>query len=533
MKDKLKKCLLALALICTPFSMVACGNNDNGGGTNTGGGTSQNTPAGETTGGGESGGSTTGGEETQESINNTGFNTLKSSIKSTSNPQTFEEGFTLTSTEKYSTTMHASKEKNSTLDDETLKALNDNYDNTAKISDSESTCVTSYSKANQMGFSSTIGANYGEPYSYFTLFTQESGKYYEYYYHSASTDSDSESKYKYETLDSYWIGLTQDIQDALGTVRDFTTFADYDAMEKGIIETILNDPDMNINFMAEDIKNQTIKITKNNSSYTMSIELAIAKDKLDTYPKLEDFKSTITFNIEFDENTILNGKMNSNMTGTMSTKLDEETSILTDMNISTELSFNISKQFKSSLMPTIEDKSAFTNMGMVKTNISYYVDGYELTRSESVEAGKSITLYKIDKASNIKPVVWYTDPECTKEANFTTMPPYGLCLYTKDVKLSPGYSWVLYKTMELSSIDYPDIKKEDVTKELVESKTSLYGIYNIAISPSTNLTGVYGLLECDLIYVNGTIKEKTTTISLDENILNEVIFIILPKAEEV
>lgn len=518
MNDKLKKGLLTLALICTPFTMVACGNDSGGGDTgNTGGGTSQESSA----------------EQAQKNLNNNSFNSLKTVQKTASDPQTYKDGFQVTSIQSSVMSMVASKAKNPDVADETLEALNTAYTEMVKENNNTTKYTSAYDKANERGYyiysnvdNST--ATPTEELNQYDVYLKENDKYFKYSYAAPSSEGEVATKNKYETLDSYWVELTEEISDCMDMVGDFTGFEDYDAMEKGIGKLVIEN--MNEEGLPTENLTTNVKVTETNGDYKISIELSLKMDtfKMDDEMNMTDVTVTSNVDITFNEKMIKVGKMDYKLNGSVNMPLGESTTetVTVDSLIETIMNFEITTTFDETKMPNLDDKTTYEDKGMIEVSVNYFIDGKNYTY-QSGKAGSELTHPSIKNIADGETVVWYTDPECTKVANFTTIPAYGLKLYTKTPKLQEGYAWVasdnLYVGSNINGIDTSDFTKDDVTKEFVESIINEGHYFYYTIED----TSVSGTANSTLVYVNGTIYENGASYTLDPNKVNIVIKITM------
>lgn len=518
MNDKFKKGLLTLALICTPFTMVACGNNEGGGDAgNTGGGTSQESSA----------------EQAQKNLNNNSFNTLKTVQKTASDPQTYKDGFQVTSIQSSVVSMVASKAKNPNVAQETLDALNTAYAEMAKTNNNTTKYTSAYDKANERGYyiysnvdNST--ATPTEKLNQYDVYLKENDKYFKYSYSAPSSEGEVATKEKHETLNSYWVALTDEIADCMDTVGDFTGFKDYDAMEKGIGKLVMEN--MNEEGIPTENLTTNVKVTETNGDYKISIKLSVKMDtyKLDESMSMTGVTATSNIDITFNEKMIKVGKMNYKLKGSVNMPLGESTTetVAVDSLMENIMEFEITNTFDETKMPNLDDKTTYVDAGMIEVPVNYFIDGKNYNY-QSGKAGSELTHPSIKNIANGETVVWYTDPDCTKVANFTTFPAYGLKLYTKTPKLQEGYAWVasdnLYVSEYTNGIDTSNFTKDDVTKEFVESliNNGYYFYYTI------ENTSVSGTANSSLVYVNGTIYENGASYTLDPNKVNIVIKITM------
>lgn len=400
MKKFFKLSVICLLVLCSCFTFVACGKND---------------------------------DETAK-INEANYLVLKSSASKMNNVNNFNNGMTSILTESNLMKYSVNSEKYIPKDKDSKQAEIDEIN--AEFGEGERECsreIVSYNKNDRKGYSIwqnlTEDTWVTEPHS--VDYFEKDGS--EYYYYSGMADS-----YKYEVDGNYYRNYFQKINGnvqnyIVSIIEECDTFLDF---TKKAADSLL------LRQIGIKCDEGSAELTEKDGVYTLTINSSTELSLLASGGiKLENAKISTNYQIEFTADSITGMYFKCELKGaTTMSEIPLIIELMTEIDLKVNEGYNIENQ------PDITKETEY-DFGKTEMTVSLYLDGILCVRPRFTYGD---TVHMDDINSNLKGVKnsenikWYLDEACTQEFDATTYPSYNIDLYARRPELQEGYYYVVY-----------------------------------------------------------------------------------------
>lgn len=473
-------------MVCTCCTFVACGNK---------------------------------GDDTEQNAE-ANYTILKTSVNNMADMAQYTEGFTMISNEKSKMEISLDESKfNPTGMTEEEKATFIEMYNTSIGSmngTSADRYVLSYDKVNNKGYSVKQDITYGTQgeenatTSSFWLYEDEGSDYNLYTY---SYDEGLETSYiknKYVVDGEYYNNYLKELNEFVDDIKERISAESFEELKAELVESAQTEVG-NINFDVD------VKVGEKDGEYSLNICISATAQNFDMGIALVDsVEVKMEVGITYTKDYFKTAKTGFSMVGIMTQTFAEEDgigfvgSLTNNVVMSMEEDLNFSNSYNSKFEPQFNDtdmkKEDFVDAGQLPVHMRYFVNGYQVKYCY-YSMGDKVVAPEIEGIVDAENIKWYLDPECTVEFTAETYPSYDLDLYA-NVTLAQDKVFVVSGSYDT----YLEFDEEEfLSYHIVHIESKYFGVVDSE------------LYEC--AYVNGTLVEAGEQITLQDGILNIVVYI--------